>query len=126
MDTQKKKLLLFTSEQVGFTGQVSFKFLFEIEGAYDKYEEAKSELWGYAHKDKDKESVVCFNLFRSGKGLHLGGAFGQGDFDKVVLEDMPQACSMVCTTEVADMLEKLIGEQVQITRLFSEKTLLTS
>ena len=123
---EKKKLLLITSKMVGDTGKISFKYLFSIKGVYDKYEEARSELWGYAHKDKDRADVVPFNIFHSSRGLHMAGAFGQGEADESTFEHFPESCSLLCTTETADILEKIIGERIQITRVFSEQTLLTA
>lgn len=120
-----KKLLLITSEFVQFTGTVSFKYIFEADGVYDKHPKECSGPYGYIHSNFDGTTALPFNLFQGGSGLILAGAFGQGDDDDMV-EHMPEACNMICTVEVADELTDLLKDKMEVLRFHCDKPLKTA
>lgn len=121
-----KELLLITSEKVGFTGSVSFGFIFQAD-MYDKYDHCQTEHWGYAHQDKDRPEVIPYNVFKSGQGMVMAGALGQGaDFDDKQLNSFPDKFVMLCDIKTADVIEKLVGEKIKIIREVHKETLLTS
>jgi len=128
-----KKILLVTSPKVGFTGTVSFSYLFETgEGPnkdlslYEKHREICSEPFGYIHSNED--GVMRYNLFTGGTGLLVSGAFNQ-NHDDWCIEALPEACSMLCTKADADKLVLLLEpfkDQIEVFVEFFEKTLLIS
>lgn len=122
-----KNLLLFTSEKVEDTGSVSFSYIFQIDGAYDKYpKHCRSNYFGYAWPNRSgDESVIPFNMFTGGRGMVCGGAFGQGQEDLIV-ESLPEYGTMLCTKEIGEKIKVLLSGKVSVEEIFSEETLLTN
>ncbi len=123
--TTQKEILLVTADEIKFENgytKINFRYLFDT-GAYEKFPHARKG-WGYAWKaDGDTQKSVNVNLFES-TGMTVGGAIGQGDFDKVLIDSLPEKCNMMCTTKIADEIEKLIGDKVKLIRHHSEQPII--
>ncbi len=126
----KKKLLLITSTEIGDTGKVGFRYIFQDKAmdAYKKYPEHCSGLFGLV-KETDTEGTYYINAFEGGRGFVFAMPLSVGDVERnkeSVEKCFPDAFSLLCTKQTADALITLISDWVDVEVLFSEQTLLTS
>lgn len=126
---KKKSLLLITSDTVGDTGTISFKYIVQDRelDARGKFPKECSGPFGCIWKT-DTNGEYYMNVFKDGKRLFAGPleATDNGYNQKLVEETFPEAFSMLCTTEVAEEIKPLIEEWVDVKVLHSEQTLLTA
>jgi hypothetical protein len=126
-----KKLLLITSAKVGDTGKISFAYIFQDKelDAYRKFPDQCSGPFGHL-KATDTEGTYYLNLFRGGEGLLLAAPISienAGGMNKDTAESMPEACSLLCTTEVAEVVKPILeGYGVEVEVIKSEQVLLTA
>ena len=116
-----------TSDKIGETGTISFKFIAEIPD--EKLAGVVRLPWGYIWKHASKENTYPFNVFKSGH-LVIGGGFDNVDdaeWTKETLDAIP-ACIVLMSSEVFDWISENIFEQFNrpFVRIHVDKPLLTS
>ena len=128
----QKQLLLFTSDQVADTGKVSYQYILQIEGAYEKYPRQCFGPFGVINKTNDP-GTLYLNLFKGSKGLILAAPLlitapeRKLDFNQKTIDNFPDACNMLCTKEIADIITPILTELgVEVLTVYSKETLLTA
>lgn len=128
-----KNLLLFTSDKVGNTGEVSWNFIFQDNNfkAFERFpEHMHSPFWGmFKEPDDDDEDQIGFNIFETGHGLKMAGPITNNDTErnKKIISEFPDYSYMLCTTKTANrIIENLKDLDIKIEVLHSDKTLTSS
>lgn len=137
---KKKSLLLITSDKVGDTGTISFSYIFQDKSmeAFDKHPKQCSGPFGFVKNEgSDTSGVFYANVFQGGQGLVFAGPIygtrhleldsSYAESNKKLVEDtFPDNFNMLCTTKVAEEIQKVLAELCEVSMLKSEETLLTA
>jgi len=126
-----KSLLLFTSDKVGFTGEVSWNFIFQDDKfkAFETYpKHMASPYWGM-FKEVNDNAQSGFNIFETGAGVHMSGPITENNKERnqKIVDSWPEYFYMLCTTATAKFLEENLKDMgVSIITLHSDKVLTSS
>ena len=126
-------LYIFTSNKVGNTGDVSWKFIFDM-----KPRPSKEDMvvivglpFGYVWIPDRHDLSYSFNVWESGKGLLVGGGWTPAEDSESWQKEMHDAlpsCALLMTTEVFEWLKENIFVKYgrPFKRYHSETPLLTN
>jgi len=113
MSDEDKTIFCFTADKIGYTGKVSFKYLFDMKPGPDKKEMAVicHVPFGYLWIPEPRDISYSFNIWQNGSML-VGGGFMPDDlpeWKKELLSNIP-SCSLLMTTAVFDWFRENVLE----------------